>query len=593
MKFLIALLVIYTYSLQASTEFVWKERAITTKKYSVQDPMDSVNQEISENLSNYFAPRKPVDVSLLVPKKISPPVAPPRVKKPALPKELVFKQGKYESKKKYETRVNTLTAEYNEAIDEQRKWYISAVKKRNKIIERRNEKYQKAVIQRNKEVEELQDQVDEDYLKIAQEQKDKKVKVEKYLSIFYKNAFKKYYRNPKILSTDYYVNDEIMKVVLGSTANNTKIELEISIPPEKAQSFDTNLKKVKPFIYYDIKNNILKRDISLGLNHVVFKFKGEKYVASISQAERKKNMLENKIEIKPTAEIKQNEKIFIVQNADQAIAKQDVKSESYNFTVVTSKNNDILEALKGKKAANKSSKRWLLAIGIEKYRNTDDISYSRKSTETYIKVVQKLMGVSPSRTMSLLDDKATSATLKHDMKLFLSRIKKGDTLYFYYSGHGIPVPAENNEPYMLASDAYPSDVSANKFFKLKNLYKLLTDSRAGKVVAVVDSCFSGSTDGVGNIKGVAATVLAPKKVTSYNRKKMVILAAGKDNQYSNKYQAKEQRLFTYFVMKALLDNDRKVNKVYFNIEEKVNDIAIQTTRTEQTPVVMGNSKLSF
>ena len=556
--------------------------------------MQAVNNEVVEDLTHYFEPRRPLDVNALMPKEIAPPKAPPRVKKPKLPKQIEFVQGKYEPKDEYEARVNRLTQKYNAEVEEQRRWYISAVESRNQRIERKNADYKKKVEERNHQVLLLQERVNNDYKKIEKEQKEKKHKVESRLSIFYKNAFKKYYQNPKILSTDYFVNDEIMRVKLGSSVDNFTETLEFKMPAHDAQKFDQSLPKVKTYVHFKVKSDIDKRDISIGLDHVVFKLNGEEYVASLSRAERKRYMLKNSIKLKKTAEIKQSEKMLALQNANKGIATQNIKTESYEFAVQTNTKNDILDDLKAQKSAKIKKSNWLLVVGIEKYLNTDDISYSRKSAETYTKVIQKLMGVSEGHTMSIVDEGATSAQLKHKIDAILSRVKKGDTIYFYYSGHGVPVPSEKNEPYMLPSDVYPASIQEYSYFKLKNLYKKLTDSKAGKVVAVVDSCFSGSTDGVSNIKGVAATVLVPKKVSSYDKKRMVIIAAGKDSQYSNKFDEKQQRLFSYYIMRALLDKKRKVNSVYSDAEEKVEETSQDVKGlSKQTPVVMGNSKLSF
>lgn len=46
----------------------------------------------------------------------------------------------------------------------------------------------------------------------------------------------------------------------------------------------------------------------------------------------------------------------------------------------------------------------------------------------------------------------TVGAIKDKLRLLRSNVKKGDEIFFYYNGHGIPGAQNNNEPYILASD---------------------------------------------------------------------------------------------------------------------------------------------
>ncbi|MEA3513277.1 MAG: hypothetical protein U9R37_06720 [Campylobacterota bacterium] len=125
------------------------------------------------------------------------------------------------------------------------------------------------------------------------------------------------------------------------------------------------------------------------------------------------------------------------------------------------------------------------------------------------------------------------------------------------------------------------------------LYLLYSDSKASKVVAFVDSCFSGATDGKSVIKGVAASRLVPKKVT-FNKSKMVVLTAGKDKQYSNMYEEKGHRLFSYFVMKSLLKGKTNINDIYREVYTNIKDESYKMDDMKiQEPTIDGNLKLKL
>ena len=101
---------------------------------------------------------------------------------------------------------------------------------------------------------------------------------------------------------------------------------------------------------------------------------------------------------------------------------------------------DIPQLLKRHKQVKVDKRKWLFVIGAGKYKETSDILYSRRSAELFAKVASKILGIDPSRSMVLLDKDATSGSIKGQLKGMLRKVKGGDTLYFYYSGHGVPVP---------------------------------------------------------------------------------------------------------------------------------------------------------
>ena len=255
---------------------------------------------------------------------------------------------------------------------------------------------------------------------------------------------------------------------------------------------------------------------------------------------------------------------------------------------------DIPELLKRMKAYPVDRSRWLLVIGAEKYKHTDDILFAKRSAELFAESASRSLGVRPGNVVALYDEQATSGSIKSQVKRLLDNVRQGDTIYFYYNGHGIPAPAENNEPYFLPTDMIPDYVQDEPFFKLKNFYKYLTDSKAGKVIAFMDSCFTGQTDGASVYKGSkAATRLQPKRVT-FNKNKMAVLTAGTEKQFSNAYREKGHRLFTYYLIKSLLGGRRDVKNLYREVAVAVSDVSSNKgLGFKQDPVLTGNENLEF
>lgn len=328
----------------------------------------------------------------------------------------------------------------------------------------------------------------------------------------------------------------------------------------------------------------VKKDVKKALE--LFKDASEKgnVAASLNLAWMYKNGIDVKVNQK-TAEYWQEKADKLGKTALQ---------ENYELTYIfdAPKLDDNIALLLKKVPQKKiDRKKYLIVIGAEDYEYTDNIVYSQHSSQMFTKVAQKMFGITPTNTLELTNKNASMGRIQMKIKKLLRRVKKGDTLYFYYSGHGVPVISQRNEPYLLPIDVEPEYISEAPFFKLKNIYKTLTNSKASKVIAFVDSCFSGATDGISVIKGVAATRLVPKNVT-FDKKKMVILTAGKDRQYSNMYEDKKYRLFSYFLMESILKGRKNIQDLYRDVYIKVKDKSYEMGDMKlQEPTFSGNRKL--
>ncbi|MDH5394234.1 MAG: caspase family protein [Gammaproteobacteria bacterium] len=253
---------------------------------------------------------------------------------------------------------------------------------------------------------------------------------------------------------------------------------------------------------------------------------------------------------------------------------------------------DLMLSLDKSKKEAVDPTRWLFVIGAGEYENTDNILYSEKSADAFRAIAQKKLGISNRRTVSLIGKKATSGPIKDRLYQMMNDVQKGDTIYFYYSGHGIP-NIKTRDAYILPVDRTPNTIVRDDFFKLENIYKTLNQSAAGKVVAIIDSCFSGSTDNQSLFKGVAAARLVTKKV-KVDKTKMVVMTAGKDDQFSNMYQQKKHRAFSYFVMKSLLDDVKDIKSMFRYVRSNVEDVTYELgNQYLQTPTISGDINHRF
>ena len=374
----------------------------------------------------------------------------------------------------------------------------------------------------------------------------------KYMSIAYNTIYGK----PVVEAINYDADNELFYGILKSTKGNLSEKIAISVPLSIAKEFYYADKKAKVLYQY--------KDGKVYLKNIIVPYSGKNYMAVL-----------NKMNYKPS-----NLKVALYKDIE------------YGEKLIAKLNNDIPKLLKQAKPHKIDKHKWLFIIGIENYEYTNPVKYSTNSAKEFKEVMKKRVGIPENNIRILINHGATSSQIDYRLRDMLRRVKKGDTIYFYYSGHGIPVPSQNNTAYMLAQDMNPAYLN-DKRFQLQTIYKELSSSKASKVIAFIDSCFSGGTDNQSLIKGVAATRLKPKKV-KFNTNKMVVISAGSGTQYSNKYDEKTNRLFTYYVMRGIIKNntdlDRLYNYVKSNVQEKSYEMGASY---EQVPVYHGNIKLKL
>lgn len=546
------------------------------KRYTVKQKTGTLNELLYTK--NVFTELQRVTQRLtdlyLAPREILKIPAPLLIKKPEAPKIPKFVKGEFETKKQFQERVNETLAQREKQIKELQKKYREDVEARNKIVQKNTELYAL-------EIE-----------NVKQEQAYKKSVLKQKIQEFQEAAFKMITGGFEFEKRSYDAESNTLYLTVKAKRANFNKKISLHISPAQAQTFVADIKNVQSKVAFDFANN------QVTLKAIDAVSASGTYAAVLDEKDfqpEKMVIVTNtkKVEFDSAQQMRldlQNPNLKDTYQIEALAYKDGIQMKG---SVNSSYNDDIPGLLSNAAQAKIDKRKWLFIIGIEKYAETDDIAFSTRSAIEFKKVAQKTLGVTDRNTYMLLDNEATSGRIKNKLQLMLSEIKKGDTIYFYYNGHGIPDPKKDSEPYMLPSDMIPDFITSEKEFALKNIYQKLSNSNASQVVGFIDSCFSGATDGTSIIKGVAASRLAPKKVT-FNKNKMVILTAGQKKQYSNMYKEKGHRMFSYYLMKSLLKGKKDINSIYKEVSYKVSEQSNELgALKKQEPTIDGNTKIKL
>lgn len=201
--------------------------------------------------------------------------------------------------------------------------------------------------------------------------------------------------------------------------------------------------------------------------------------------------------------------------------------------------------------------KWAVVLGVESYRAAPAVSFARRDAQAFKELMQRRLGIPAENIFALYDDEVTLGALRDLVEDALAaRVQAGDTVYFFFAGHGVPDVGDGT-PYILPADGKPSNPRRTAY-PLSDLYAALGTLPAQRVFAFLDACFSGSAARQPEqrllVEGIRPVIPAPK-TPELAVKNLVVFAATEPSQVSNAYPSKQHGLFTYYLLRGLLGMD--------------------------------------
>jgi len=386
--------------------------------------------------------------------------------------------------------------------------------------------------------------------------------------------------------TSFKNNKEIKRYGLFDNAKNTHL---IAYENNDKEFY----KKIYPNFNYEIIFDKTKNDYLFYLNNKNSKLK-------INDTTKRKNLINEIIDAKEMSIKASKKSDLIISQYKNKICKEYISvnfmddyeyksicpklTQSVNTYISKENKKDELDFLLQNSSQEKIKKNsYAIVLGIEDYLLESNVNYSQNSAKMFSRYANKVLGVPNENIWEFINDRETSSGfIKAQWIDFLNIIPKDATVYFYYSGHG--VPGNDGNAYILPSDTNAETIVLDKQFRLSNIYKSLNDTKAKRIVAFVDSCFSGKDDNGNLLFGGVAPILRHNPL-NIEKSKMTLITAGGANEFSNQYKEKQHRLFSFYLMKGLakgftsseelfkyirknvLDKSRKIGYAYKQIPE--------------------------
>lgn len=214
------------------------------------------------------------------------------------------------------------------------------------------------------------------------------------------------------------------------------------------------------------------------------------------------------------------------------------------------------------------SHNYLFAIGIENYKAAPNVPFAENSLKQLSSLFEKKFGIPKENQIILSSSDATGQAIQGNMRNLAARLGSHDTLFFYYAGHGL-ASRNGKDVYMLPSDAVRGAYEDEDF----SFHNIIKDhfSKVGRAYVFLDTCFSGRA----NAQTMLTKGIAPVYKTSQYRlpSNVTVFFAGQGDQYANFYPQKGHRLFSYYVIRSVLDGKIKLKEMLRYLHEHVRSVS--------------------
>ena len=201
------------------------------------------------------------------------------------------------------------------------------------------------------------------------------------------------------------------------------------------------------------------------------------------------------------------------------------------------------------------------------------------------------LGVPPNKIKLLTDSKASRTELLKAMRSWMRTEVNGKSdVYIFFAGHGL-ASADGSKTYLLPADGDRDLLDETSILR----DDLIASAKGAKTITMfLDTCYSGGTR-TNEILLADARPIAIVPDKSALPSNVTVLAAASGSQLSSTYEAAQQGLFSYWLMKGLegdadTNKDKKITtgELHEYVARQVGPMAQRRNR-QQDPQLIGDS----
>lgn len=254
------------------------------------------------------------------------------------------------------------------------------------------------------------------------------------------------------------------------------------------------------------------------------------------------------------------------------------------------------------KATDSTGRVFALVIGVSEYddQNIEELDFAHKDADAFTNFLVEQVGDHGAAAIRLLKNKhASRAKILTQIDWLYQNAKKGDQVYFYFSGHGMSQGEKSvhTGAYLCTHDTYRALLSDGglEMERVVNLLNKIVTDRKAKVYFIADACRAGLAQ-----KSYSAHLVETASATGNSSEMVRFLSCGQNQEsLEGEKWGGGRGLFSYYLelgLSGAADKDKDEAITVHELEMYLKQMVPQESQKEgglQIPEVFGNKTNSI
>jgi len=220
------------------------------------------------------------------------------------------------------------------------------------------------------------------------------------------------------------------------------------------------------------------------------------------------------------------------------------------------------ETIPTKTAPEKRAGRlFAVVIGISHYSKADgqinDLRYADRDAQSMLDFLKTPAGggLSDEDSLVLLNEEATTQSVRHALFTFLTKPQEQDTVVIYIAGHGAPDPLDPRNLYLITADTKPDDMGGTGFpmWQIQDVFDRVL--KAKRVLTFADTChsygFSGARAGTGQKRTNNLINQYLQRYASKGQRAVITASDISESSFEDAKWGDGHGVFTYYLLQGL------------------------------------------
>jgi hypothetical protein len=206
-------------------------------------------------------------------------------------------------------------------------------------------------------------------------------------------------------------------------------------------------------------------------------------------------------------------------------------------------------------------KLFAVVIGISHYSKGEgqinDLRYADRDAQSILDFLKSPAGggLTDENSLLLLNEEATTQSVRHALFTFLIKPQEQDTVVIYIAGHGAPDPLDPRNLYLITADTKPDDMGGTGFpmWQIQDVFDRVL--KAKRVLTFADTChsygFSGARAGTGQKRTNNLINQYLQRYASKGQRAVITASDISESSFEDAKWGEGHGVFTYFLLQGM------------------------------------------